>query len=94
MTATRTIGMLVLVTLLCSLNVFAAEQDLIPAELKGFRGMMSGTLLKKGDTTLDFNVGKVTKVWRQNRAEHPERAVGQTITLSLGEVSAHHKKRR
>lgn len=77
--------------------VAAAEKDkaqqTIPAELRGFQGMMSGKLLKKGKTTFVFKVDKIMKVWKGNKAENPKSATGKTLTLNLDKVSDHHRKR-
>lgn len=70
----------------------AKPQQTIPAELKGFKGMMSGKLVKKGKTTLQFKVDKIMKVWEGNKAENPKDAIGKTITLNLDKVSDHHRK--
>jgi hypothetical protein len=72
---------------------FGHADDGIPAALEGFKGMMSGTLVKKGDGSLVFKVGKIMKVWKENKAERPETAVGETLTLSLERITAHHKER-
>ena len=71
----------------------AGQAETIPASLKGFQGMMSGKLLKKGEKTLVFRVEKVMKVWEGNRAEEPGKAIGQTLVLSLEKLSAHHRER-
>ncbi len=65
----------------------------IPDELKGFLGMMRGKLVKKGDASLVFRVDQIGKVWKDNKAENPQRAVGKTITLNLKRIPAHHRER-
>jgi len=65
----------------------------IPAELKGFRGMMSGKLVEKGQASIVFKVGKIMRVWKGNEAENPKAAVGKTLTLNLNKVSDHHRER-
>ena len=86
-----------LLLLVVAAGVSAADRDRpaegIPAVLKGFQGMMSGKLLKKGEETLVFKVGKVMKVWKGNEAEDPGKAVGQTLVLSLKRLSDHHRER-
>ena len=71
--------------------LYAGER--IPPELKGFQGMMSGKLTKKGETMIAFKVGKIMKKWKGNRAENPGAAVGKTIILTLEKVTAHHAER-
>jgi hypothetical protein len=77
--------------------VFGAEKDkpqeIIPAELKGFQGMMKGKLVKKDKTSIVFKVEAIMKVWEGNKAENPKEAVGQTLILNLNKVSDHHRKR-
>ena len=68
-------------------------KDGIPAELKGFQGMMRGALLKKGDAQLVIKLKKITKVWKGNKAENPKKAVGVELTLNLKKVSDHHRER-
>ena len=68
-------------------------KDGIPAELKGFQGMMRGALLKKGDAQLVIKLKKITKVWKGNKAENPKKAVGAELTLNLKKLSDHHRER-
>jgi len=68
-------------------------QEIIPAELRGFQGMMKGKLLKKGETFIVFKVEAIMKVWKGNKAENPKEAVGQTLILNLKKVSDHHRGR-
>jgi hypothetical protein len=82
---------------LCQDRASAGEDDGsgegIPAALKGFRGMMSGRLVEKGESSIVFKAAKIMKVWKGNKAENPEKAVGETMALSLEKVSAHHGER-
>jgi len=71
----------------------AKPEEGIPAELKGFQGMMTGKLIKKGDTSLVFKVEKIMKVWKGNKAENPKKAVGKILKLNLAKVSDHHSSR-
>jgi len=77
--------------------VFGAEKDkpkaTIPAELKGFQGMMKGKLAKKGKAFIVVKVEEIMKVWEGNKAEDPKKAVGRTLTLNLKKVSDHHRDR-
>ncbi|WP_395718290.1 M56 family metallopeptidase [Prosthecobacter sp.] len=48
--------------------------------LNGFRGMFVGELISKDQEkgTLEVKIARISRVWKQNKAEHPEQAVGQT----------------
>ncbi len=65
----------------------------IRAEMRGFQGMMTGRLLEKRDASLVFEVSKIMKVWKGNKAENPQKAVGQVITLNLNGLRPHHRER-
>jgi hypothetical protein len=51
--------------------------------LRGLRGMLVGRVEKTDAEagTLVFKLVKVKKVWRQNKAKQPERAVGRSIKM-------------
>jgi hypothetical protein len=84
---------LLLVLATTATHAFAEESAPgIPPELKGFRGMMTGELLEKGETGLIFKVTAIKKVWKANQAEHPEGAVGKTLSVTLDEISEIHRK--
>lgn len=68
-------------------------EEAIPDALKGFQGMMSGQLIKKGERAIRFKIGKITRKWKGNKAENPEAAVGETITLDLNHLKPHHRER-
>ena len=94
---TKIVALVVIILVgLGATQVAAAEKakpkQTIPAEFKGFKGMMSGKLVKKGKTTLQFKVDKIMKVWEGNKAENPKAAIGKTITLNLDKVCDHHRK--
>ncbi len=55
----------------------------LPAGMRGFRGMLRGTIVRKGDGEFLLKVEKVLKVWEQNRAESPQSAVGKTLAIVL-----------
>ena len=89
----------VFVSATVTLGVLAASSgrvhagEAIPAALKGFQGMMSGKLTKKGETMIAFKISKIMKKWKGNKAENPGAAVGETIVLTLKDISAHHRER-
>lgn len=55
----------------------------IPEALKGFQGMMSGTLVKKDASSLVFKVEKILRTWEHNKAKEPQAAIGLAITLNF-----------
>ena len=66
----------------------------IPPELEGFKGMVTGELVKKkGADQLDVKISGIKRTWKGNEAEQPEKAVGKTLTVDLSEVSDHHGER-
>ena len=95
-----TCPVLLLALLMVCTPCFALDQSAktpptseVTEALKGFRGMMVGELVEKGDNEFSFKVQKIKKVWKKNKAENPEKAIGQTITLSLTELVEKHKER-
>lgn len=56
----------------------------LPDGMRGFRGMLRGTIVRKGDGEFLLKVEKVLKVWKQNKAENPQSAVGKTLAIVLG----------
>ena len=73
----------------------ASEQptSAVPDALKGFRGMMIGELVEKGENEFVFRVQKIKRVWKKNKAENPEQAIGKTVTLSLANLIKHHEEK-
>lgn len=57
----------------------------IPVGLRGFRGCLFGKIAEKNDDkgTFVLEVQKVGRVWKQNRAENAEAAVGKTVPVEL-----------
>lgn len=52
-----------------------------PAGLRGFRGMLTGTVKSKLDRGFVLKVEKVGRVWRANKAKRPADAVGKALTM-------------
>ena len=82
----------------CLLGLLAAHAEEvvekgIPTELKGFKGMMTGTLVGKGEDSCTFRIGAIVKVWKGNAAENPKESVGKTVILSLKKIPPHHGER-
>ena len=65
----------------------------IPTALKGFQGMMAGKLVKKAEKAFLFKAEKIKRVWKGNRAEKPQDAIGLTFGLSLTKLTPHHGER-
>jgi len=55
----------------------------LPEGIRGFKGMLVGTIVIKGKRGFVLKVEKVTKVWRQNEAKNPESIIGKEIEVSL-----------
>jgi len=77
--------------------VDACKPDPLPDGIKGFRGMMIGTIVSKGDSELVLKVEKITRTWKQNKAEKPGEAVGKKLLLEIsskkwGRLAGKHRK--
>jgi len=48
--------------------------------VRGFKGMLVGTVTKMLDRGFVLKVGKVTRVWKHNKAKRPQNAVGKLFT--------------
>ena len=79
------LGMLVL-----TVPAFSEENPGIPAELKGFQGMVTGKVIEKSGKSFSIEIASVKKVWKNNRAENPSKAKGKVVKASLDKVSDHH----
>jgi hypothetical protein len=51
--------------------------------LRGFRGILAGTLVEKGELAFVLNVDRVVKLFEGNKAERPERLIGTQVKLTL-----------
>jgi len=56
----------------------------LPEGLRGFRGMMAGTIVRKGERSFALKVEKVIRVWRGNKAKDPQAAVGKVLEMVIG----------
>jgi translation initiation factor IF-1 len=61
----------------------AGEALGVPEGLKGFRGMLIGVMGKKSDREFIIEVEKITRTWKQNKAENPQAAVGKKAVCEL-----------
>jgi hypothetical protein len=55
----------------------------LPEGIRGFRGMVVGTLVSKGENAFVLKVEKITRVWKQNKAKNPECIVGKEVPIDL-----------
>ena len=54
----------------------------LPEGVRGFSGMVRGLVKEKGENnTFTFSVGRLLKVWKNSKAEHPEAIVGLTVRV-------------
>ncbi len=61
-----------------------AQESLgVPEALRGFRGMLIGVIAKKGDREFIIEVVKITRVWKENKAENPKAAVDKKVVCEL-----------
>jgi hypothetical protein len=61
----------------------AGEALGVPEGLKGFRGMLVGVMGKKSDREFIIEVEKITRTWKENKAENPQAAVGKKAVCEL-----------
>lgn len=61
----------------------AGEEVTLPEALKGFKGMMIGTIAAKGEREFVLEVEKITRTWKANKAENPQAAVGKKVACEL-----------
>ena len=56
--------------------------EALPEGLRGFSGQVRGVVVEKGEkNTFTFKVGRVLRVWENNKAEEPESLVGRTVPV-------------
>ena len=54
----------------------------LPEGLRGFSGQVRGVVVRKGEkNTFDFNVARVLRILKDNRAEAPESIAGRTVPV-------------
>ncbi len=58
-------------------------RSVLPAGMRGFRGMLRGTLRSKGERSFVLKVEKVVKTWEHSKASNPAAAVGRELTLAI-----------
>jgi hypothetical protein len=55
----------------------------VPAGLRGFAGMLRGTVVRKGDRDFVLHVKAVTRVWKPSTAPAPKAAIGRNIAIYI-----------
>ena len=60
-----------------------SDSPVLPDGMRGFRGMLRGTVTRRGDRSFVLKVEAVTKVWPQNKASNPQAAIGKEITIVI-----------
>jgi len=56
----------------------------VPEGLRGFRGRVSGRVVRVGDRGFVVKVDKVLNVWEGNKAREPQSAVGKNLAAVVG----------
>ncbi len=70
------------VCLVLCLSVSAlADYDKLPKGMKGFSGMVRGKVVSKEKNGIVIKVEKILKLWKGNKAENPESAVGKKLLV-------------
>jgi len=70
------------------------EQPGVPDALKGFKGMLIGTIAAKGAEEFVIKIEKITRTWKANKAENPQAAVGQQAVCELWPKSRLYEKQK
>jgi len=70
-------------------NALAGEKEArpLPEGIRGFKGIMIGTITSKAEKTFVLKVEKITRVWRHNEAKDPESVLGKEVPITLWEQS-------
>ena len=75
---------LLIAVVLASVAV-AEEAPTVPEALRGFRGMVEGTVAAIGKGEFILRIDRITRTWKQNKAENPQAAVGKRARCVIGE---------
>ena len=55
----------------------------LPDGMAGFKGMLEGVIVKKGERGFVLKVTKITKIWSQSSAKNPRKVIGQEIEILI-----------
>jgi len=73
-----------LVALMGTGYVFAGggvKADALPDGMDGFSGTLEGTVVAKQDCAFTLQVARIAKLWRGNKAENAESAIGKKLSI-------------
>jgi len=68
--------------LICTL-VSAEEKPSLPDGLKGFSGMLEGTVISKEEKGFILEVHKILNLWKNNKANNPESAIDKELLINV-----------
>ncbi len=66
----------------------------VPDALRGFKGMLVATIVKKGTDEFIIKVEKIDRTWKGNKAENPAGAVGKQAVCELWKKGRLYAKQR
>jgi hypothetical protein len=66
----------------------------VPDSLRGFKGMLVATIVKKGTDEFIIKVEKIDRTWKGNKAENPQGAVGKQAACELWKKGRLYEKQR
>jgi hypothetical protein len=66
----------------------------VPEALRGFKGMLEATIVKKGSVEFIIKVEKINKTWNANKAENPQAGVGKQAVCELWKKGRLFEKQR
>jgi len=55
----------------------------LPQGIRGFRGILEGTIVRKGERGFVLKVTKTGKTWAKNKAKNPREAIGKEIEILI-----------
>jgi len=55
----------------------------LPSGVEGFKGILEGSVVRKGERGFVLKVTRINKTWPQNRARNPRAAVGKEVEIII-----------
>jgi len=55
----------------------------LPQGIRGFQGILEGTIVRKGERGFVLKVTKIGKTWAKNKASNPRQAIGKKIEILI-----------
>jgi hypothetical protein len=77
----KKVAVLAVCMVLCLSVVALAGYDKLPKGMKGFSGMLRGKVISKEKKGIVIKVEKILKLWKGNKAENPESAIGKKLLV-------------